>query len=74
MGFADQWFFHMITTSPNYSQSNGKAERTIQTAKKLYIKAFKEESDPYIALLLYRNAPISGCTFSPAQLLMSPDL
>ena len=63
--------FCMITSSPIYPQSNGQAERTIKTVKKLYIKTFEEGSDPYVALLQYRNAPSGGCTFSPAQLLMS---
>ena len=34
--FASEWNLKIITSSPNYSQSNGQAERAIQTVKKLY--------------------------------------
>lgn len=69
--FATSWKFKITTTSPRYAQSNGMAERAIQTVKTLLKKAEKDGSDPYIALLQYRNAPISGLQYSPAELLMS---
>jgi len=69
--FADSWNFKITTTSPRYAQSNGMAERAIQTVKTLLKKAEKDGSDPYIALLQYRNAPVSGLQHSPAELLMS---
>ena len=47
------------------------SERTIQTIKNLLRKADDEGNDPYIALLEYRNTPITGLQESPAQLLMS---
>ncbi len=43
----------------------------IQTIKNLLRKADDEGNDPYIALLEYRNTPITGTQESPAQLLMS---
>ena len=46
------------------------SERTIQTIKNLLRKA-DDGNDPYIALLEYRNTPITGLQESPAQLLMS---
>ena len=52
-------------------QSNGLAERTIQTVKKLLKKAHDEGKDESIAMLAYRNTPISGCQYSPAQLLFN---
>ena len=72
--FARNWNFSVTTTSPNYPQSNGQAERAIQTVKGLLRKAEQSGTDPSIALLQYRNAPIAGSTFSPAQLLMSRNL
>jgi len=64
--FAASWNFRIITSSPLYPKSNGMAERAIQTVKRLPKKAEQDGSDPYIALLQYRNAPIAGLEFSPA--------
>ena len=49
------------TSSPTHSQSNGMAERSIQTVKNLFRKAHAEGKDEHIALLEYRNTPISDC-------------
>ncbi|XP_031570211.1 uncharacterized protein K02A2.6-like [Actinia tenebrosa] len=68
--FAEQWGFKHITVSPLNPQSNGLAEKSVQTVKSLLTKAKKDKRDPYIALLEYRNTPIDGVG-SPAQLLMS---
>ena len=48
-----------------FPQSNGQAERTVQTAKRL----LKNAEDPYMALLTYRSTPLA-CNLSPAELLM----
>ena len=69
--FAQEWGFEINTSSPRYPQSNGMSERTIQTVKNLLKKAEDDGNDPYIALLEYRNTPVSGLQESPAQLLMS---
>ena len=71
--FARQWHFSIITTSPNYPQSNGLIERNVQTIKRLvlYKKAMEGNNSFDLALLEYRNTPISGMDLSPAQLLMS---
>ena len=47
------------------------AEKAVQTAKRIVMKATTSGRDPYIALLEYRSTPISDCGKSPAQLLMS---
>ena len=64
--FARAYGFTLVTSSPRYPQSNGMAERAVQTVKRLWKKA----KDPYLALLLYRNSPLQN-GYSPAQLLMS---
>ena len=69
--FAQEWGFKISTSSPHYPQSNGMSERTTQTIKNLLRKADDEGNDPYIALLEYRNTPITGLQESPAQLSMS---
>jgi len=40
--FAVTWSFEIVTSSPDFPQSNGQSERTIQTVKALLKKA--EES------------------------------
>lgn len=71
--FAQQWGIKLTTSSPGYAQSNGQAERFVQTLKNLLKKADDNGRDPYIALLEYRNTPISGLNppYSPSQLLYS---
>ena len=72
--FAKDYGFTIVTSSPRYPQSNGMIERTIQTIKLLLAKADDDGKDPHIALLEYRNTPVTGMTYSPAQLLMSRNL
>ena len=69
--FAKSWGIKVTTSSPTYAQSNGQAERAVQTLKSLLTKADAEGRDPYIAMLEYRNTPISGLRYAPAQLAMS---
>ena len=69
--YAKKWGFVVTTSSPTYPQSNGLSERMVQTMKLLIKKAEMDGRDPYLALLEYRNSPVAGMTFSPAQMLMS---
>ena len=64
--FASSYDFQQITSSPRFPQSNGQAERSVQTIKNLLKKA----DDPYMALLSYRATPLSWCNLSPAELCM----
>ena len=67
--FAEEWGFTHLTSSPHYPQSNGEAERAVQTAKDLITKS----EDPYLALLSYRSTPLHN-GYTPAQLLMGRKL
>ena len=63
--FAEEWGFTHLTSSPHYPQSNGEAERAVQTAKDLITKS----EDPYLALLSYRSTPLHN-GYSPEKLLI----
>ena len=65
--FASSWGFRITVSSLRYPQSNGMSERAIGTIKQLLRKA----EDLYIALLEYRNTPVSGIGLSPSQMLNS---
>jgi transposase InsO family protein len=45
--FASKWGFQHKTSSPVYTQSNGLAERTVQTVKNLLQKAKASGEYPY---------------------------
>ena len=64
--FAKAYDFNHTTCTLLYAQSNGQAERTIKTLKKL----LKMPKNLPMALLTYRSTPFSWCRLSPVQLLM----
>ena len=68
--FAACYGFWHTTSSPHFPQSNGLAERTVQTVKNI----LKENQDPYLAILTYRSTQLPWCGLSPAQLLMGRQL
>lgn len=72
--FATEWGMKLTTSSPRYPQSNGQSERCIGTIKNLLKKALEDKKDIYVALLQYRNTPISNGKYSPAELLFSRSL
>ena len=65
--FASMYEFENITSSPEYSQSNGKVENAVNTSKNLMKKAATTNSDYQLALLDWRNTPTEGMKSSPAQ-------
>ena len=67
--FAEKWDFEHRTSSPGNPRANGMAESAVKTAKKLRKKAVDSGSDPYLAILDYRNTPSQGTETSPAQRL-----
>ena len=69
--FSRQWNFVHVTSSPAYPQSNGKVEAAVNSAKNVMRKSRKARTDPYLALLEYRNTPSQGLGTSPAQWLTS---
>ena len=54
-------------SSPYNCRSNGKAESAVKIAKKL----FKGSTDPYLALLEWRNTPTIKINASPCQRLLA---
>ena len=67
--FAEKYNFQLVTSSPNYPQSNGLAERAVRSAKHLLEKTKRDNSDIYLNLINIRNMPRKEG--SQAQLLMS---
>ena len=69
--FAKQWEFLHVTSSPYHPKSNGKAESAVKVVKSLFKKALKDNKDPWLSLLDYRNTPTAGMQSSPVQRLMA---
>ena len=56
-----------ITSSPHYHQSNGRAERAIQTIRQICKKS-KSGMEVMLGLIAYHDTPISESLPSPAEL------
>ena len=67
--FSANYEFRHETSSPRYPQSNGKVENAVKTVKRLMTKAVESNSDPFLALLDWRNTPSEGSMSSPVQVL-----
>ena len=60
-----------ITSSPHYPQSKYLEEKFVQIVKNLFHKARDKGADPFKALMIYRNTPLSSNLQSPMQMLQS---
>ncbi|XP_014668316.1 PREDICTED: uncharacterized protein K02A2.6-like [Priapulus caudatus] len=69
--FAEEYGFKHVTSSPNYPQANGKAERYVGVIKKKLEKARESGQNPALALLCIRTTPLSARLPSPAELLFN---
>lgn len=67
--FSQQWCFRHVTSSPCYPQSNGQAERMVQTVKQILKKTLHGKTDFRLGLLEYLNTPINTNLASPSELL-----
>jgi hypothetical protein len=65
--FSKEWNFQIHTSSPRYAQSNGLAEKAVGICKKMLSKT----QDFRVALMEYRNTPISFLGASPNEILFS---
>ena len=70
--FATTWGFEIVTSSPDFPQSNGQAECSIQTVKALFRKVEESQSDPHVAMLNYRATPLSDSDKSSQYFVALP--
>ena len=66
-----QWQIEHRVSSPRNPQSNGMAERCVQTMKASLTKTMEEGEDVDLALLTYKTTPLNHRLPSPAVLLNS---
>ena len=66
--FCEEFDIKHRKSSPTYPQSNGFAERNVQTAKNMLRKCTSSKDNLSKALLHHRNTPISSGLPSPAEL------
>ncbi|XP_034242986.1 uncharacterized protein LOC117646259 [Thrips palmi] len=72
--FAKENSIEVITSSPHFPRSNGRAEKGVAIAKGILKKSQEERSDYRDSLKEYRNTVIPAMGASPAQLLNSRQL
>jgi hypothetical protein len=67
--FLSKWGIEHHTSSPGFSQSNGKAESAVKAAKTMMKKCKENGEDLHLSLLENRNTPIETLNQSPAQMM-----
>ena len=65
--FAQSWGFTHKTSSPMHSQSDGKAESAVKTAKQIMQRAKSASTDAWKAFLEYRYTPSQGLVSSRSE-------
>ena len=68
--FCKSWDIYHNPSSPEYPQSNGLVERTIQTVKRTIRKTVKSGEDVQLALLALKTTPLVGLK-SPASMFFN---
>ena len=68
--FCDQLEMEHSTSSPHYHQGNGRAERSIQTIRKI-MRRSKTDEGITLALLAYHDTPVTADLPSPAELFLN---
>ena len=69
--FIRDWQIDHRITSPTNAQSNGQAERFVQTVKNSLMKAMEGGEDLHLAILSYITTSLNHSLPSPAELLNS---
>lgn len=69
--FASTWDFVHVTSSPEFPQANGLAEKAVGSAKKLLEKSKRDQTDIFRNILNIRNIARDATLGSPAKRLMS---
>ena len=69
--FTRNWHIDHRITSPTNAQSNGQAERFVQTVKNSLTKVMERGKDLHLAILSYITTPLNHSLPSPAELLNS---
>ena len=69
--FMKDWQIEHKVSSPRNPQSNGMAERCVQTMIASLLKTIEEGEDVNLALLTYKTTPLNHSLPSPAELLNS---
>ena len=67
--FDNQYCFDHIPSSLRYPQSNGIIEQMVQTVKQCPKKCMAAGYYHYLAMLIYRETPLSSSLQAPAELL-----
>lgn len=67
--FAREYGFDHHTSSPHFPQANGQAESGVKTAKKILA-----QTEPDVALMMYRSTPHSATGLSPSVMLIGRQL
>ena len=68
--FCDQLEIGHITSSPHYHQSNGRAERAVETIEQILRKS-ASDTEITKALTTYLDTPVSDTLPSPAELFLN---